>query len=646
MRGGATVRTGAALIVALAGAAGATAALPTLRIDDARVVEGSGGGAWDLYLTVTLSAASLDDVSASWTAVDGSATTPPDYTFVSGGNVFFPGGSGTTVQQIKVTIRSDDVDEWTPAPNTDEAFFVQLSSPMNATIPNGRATVTIVDDDRDLPGLQFVSAVADGVAGAGRVRLQWRVPPSKSGAPTDVRVRWNEGSSCSAPATATSTPVAGEFLISSPPLPTLPATVSPAGETQVFEHLGRPLVKHCYALFGVYTPGGTTTEKAEISATPFDSAAPNPVAWTYSTGFPDVLPPTVGETAIYTVSTDGVVHAMTRGEAGGEWPAGWNPVGLGRPAHGRSPIVPLPYGQRLLVGTEVGEVHAVNGESGAIAWSRSSRFGSTQLLYGTGAAQATPAGMFTSFGGSNDLILVGTNATSNNRFHMLDPVTGLDRSPYYAPGSMGGVAAMAAVDYPPGNRVYFLANSTTSTVFALNLGIAGVPAFSLAAGFPLNLGIAATGSPVLRGGRIYFPVNTDLALYRLSDATYRSMSVGDGPIKGFIFPDRRNTNLYFSTNGKVWGFKDTLDTEPPPFGFLWSVTVQSPSMVLHWTGTDYLYVGGGDGYLYQIDVSSGATRSVLLEASKQIGAPSLDGPNGLVLVGSSTGVVYAVRVPF
>ena len=82
---------------------------------------------------------------------------------------------------------------------------------------------------------------------------------------------------------------------------------------------------------------------------------------------------------------------------------------------------------------------------------------------------------------------------------------------------------------------------------------------------------------------------------------------------------------------------------------LWSpISVQDPSIPLQMPGTDHLWVGDGQGRLHQIDVSAGNIKATLtLDADQaQIGAPSLDGPNGILIVGSDSGVIYAVRVPF
>jgi hypothetical protein len=639
-------RATAVLSVVLAGTATARAQTPTMTIADIRVVEGSGGGVADYQITVTLSAASAFPVDVSWSAVNGSAagaSTPgPGVDFINAGS--FGSGAvhfdpGATSQPITIRVVKDDAIEWSPTLQLDEAFFVDLGPPVNATIRKGRGTVTLLDDDRSEPGLQFVSAVSDGTATAGRNRLQWRVPPAPV-PPADILVAWNSGSSnCVPPVDAQPASAQGQRLISLDGLP-----VGAPGQTQIWAHLeeavGVPLVpnkRYCYALFTVYSPGPTpTTERVTIQATPFDAGGF--VKWSYATGSPDVVPPTVGTDAVYTVSTDGVVHAMGRGDLGGPWPTVWNPVALGKPAHNRSPIVPLPAGSRFFVGTESGEVHAVDGKNGA-----------SQLPH-LGGVQATPAGLFKTWGGQNDMMLVGTNATAGaNAFVALDPANGFTL-PSYTSAAMGGVKGMAVVDYG-GNRTFFLTSASSATLYSLGLGAPGAPSLTLSVLYPKAYG-GASGSAVLRGDRLYFGTDdANLRALRLGDGALGTLGSGDGPVKGFVFPDRRNGNLYFSTNGKVQAFQDDLSPSGPALTALWSVNdIPNPSIVLHRPGTDLLYVGGGDGRLYEINVADadpqGTKKVVLLEAGAQIGAPSLDGPNNLVHVGSSTGVLYAVRVPF
>jgi chitinase len=74
--------------------------------------------------------------TANGTAVAGSRG---DYTATSGTLRFNP---GETVKTIAVAVRNDSLVE------RDETFFVNLSQPTAASIQTGRATGTILDDDR------------------------------------------------------------------------------------------------------------------------------------------------------------------------------------------------------------------------------------------------------------------------------------------------------------------------------------------------------------------------------------------------------------------------------------------------------------------------------------------------------------------
>ena len=119
-----------------------------------------------------------------------------------------------------------------------------------------------------------------------------------------------------------------------------------------------------------------------------------------------------------------------------------------------------------------------------------------------------------------------------------------------------------------------------------------------------------------------------------------------GGVKGFIFADRLSQALYFSTTTKVWAVRDDGTA---PFE-LWSTTaVPSPSTLafLELGGAGYLFVGGGDGRLYQLDAGTGTqVKSVQLGGpGDAIGAPTLDVLNSMAYVGSTAGVVYAVKVP-
>jgi hypothetical protein len=108
-----------------------------LAVSDASVWEGNNG--WSqVAVAVTLSSGSSQAITVSYRTVDGTAKAKEDYTATSGTLTFQPGETSRT---ISVSIKGDRKRE------ADENFFVQLSNAVGATIGDGSATVTILNDD-------------------------------------------------------------------------------------------------------------------------------------------------------------------------------------------------------------------------------------------------------------------------------------------------------------------------------------------------------------------------------------------------------------------------------------------------------------------------------------------------------------------
>jgi trimeric autotransporter adhesin len=127
-------------------------ALPTLSINDVSIAEGNSG-TQTLTFTVTRTGATASSVTFAYATANGTATIAnADYIAASGmGSIPSGGASGSTT--INVTINSDTQFEG------DETFFVNISSPTNATISDGQGIGTIVNDDPAPPqipvSLQF-----------------------------------------------------------------------------------------------------------------------------------------------------------------------------------------------------------------------------------------------------------------------------------------------------------------------------------------------------------------------------------------------------------------------------------------------------------------------------------------------------------
>ncbi|WP_414647019.1 autotransporter domain-containing protein [Comamonas sp. UBA7840] len=142
-------------------------AIPSLSISDVTQNEGnSGGAAFNFTVTLTSASASASAVTVNYATSNGSATAPSDYTATSGALTFAP---GQITQTVTVQVNGDTTVE------PDETFFVNLSSPFNATLGKSQGVATIVNDDNALsvsaPNKTVsvaagAEAVVDVVAGA------------------------------------------------------------------------------------------------------------------------------------------------------------------------------------------------------------------------------------------------------------------------------------------------------------------------------------------------------------------------------------------------------------------------------------------------------------------------------------------------
>ncbi len=152
VNGDTTVESNETFFVNLSGPSGATIAdgqgqgtitnddsapVGSLTVGDVSVTEGNSGTV-NARFTVTLSGASSSAITVAYATANGTATAGTDYVAKSGTLTF---AAGTTQQFVDVAVNGDTTVE------SNETFFVNLSSPSGATIADGQGQGTIVNDD-------------------------------------------------------------------------------------------------------------------------------------------------------------------------------------------------------------------------------------------------------------------------------------------------------------------------------------------------------------------------------------------------------------------------------------------------------------------------------------------------------------------
>jgi hypothetical protein len=123
----------------------------------ASITEGNTGSN-NVAVNVTLSQSHAESVWVNYATSDGTAVAGSDYLKTTGTLQFYP---GTVTKTIYVPVLGDTVGEKT------ELFYVDISAPLNATLTDTRATVSIVNDDA---ASQVFTSAADfgaGTVGAG-----------------------------------------------------------------------------------------------------------------------------------------------------------------------------------------------------------------------------------------------------------------------------------------------------------------------------------------------------------------------------------------------------------------------------------------------------------------------------------------------
>jgi len=387
-----------------------------------------------------------------------------------------------------------------------------------------------------------------------------------------------------------------------------------------------------------------------VTGRPFDTSGAS--KWAYTTGATSLSPSGIlpGD-ANFSTSNDRNLHSTRAGSSGGTWPPGWQPAGMNAPSEGRPIVVTLPsttvFGVSTLAfaGSQDGRIYLFDSTNGTTLW-RSDILGD--------AVQASPSADLIDFGGSHDLVLVGSRSPSgDSRFYGLRLADGATRWTFDNGGGNNGIgiiSSQAFVDY--GNdRVFFTSRrkpeGSCDTVWCLDFqATSATKRWSFDAG-------DIDAAPNLRNGVLYVG-NTAGQIFALDAVTGAELwstpySTGDGAVRGYVWVDTVNqTNyLYFSTFSLVHALIDNGSSVSTLFG---AVGVPDPSPVMIIDDDLYVVSSQSNGSILRLDKNLG----ILLGSEiigdpavpKALGVPAFDGSVGQIIIGTEDGRIYAVSGGF
>jgi serine protease len=156
---------------------------PTLSINDLSVAEGNSGTK-NVTFTITLSQNPASTVTVTAATANGNAAAPTDYsTRAPAVQTFSPGGALT--KAFNVTVRGDTTVE------KNEYFYVNLTSPTNATIFDSQGKANLINDDG--PNLR-IADVSTTEGNSGTKTLTFTVStPTASGSNITYTVATSNG---------------------------------------------------------------------------------------------------------------------------------------------------------------------------------------------------------------------------------------------------------------------------------------------------------------------------------------------------------------------------------------------------------------------------------------------------------------------
>jgi hypothetical protein len=401
---------------------------------------------------------------------------------------------------------------------------------------------------------------------------------------------------------------------------------------------------YTYAL-GDTPPNGIWGEpKARTGANPL---------WCYSTGLPNTLQPVTSlGVAVYGAGNLGAITANVTDTANvnNDGTEKFRPVSVGAPVQSRFLLSALAgnSGTYAVVGDQNGRVTAINAATGAVLWVANGGAPLGDRIQGQPIAQLASRAnaAYLAVHAGRDLIFVGTrNTATPNKVYALSSING-QVVWTYAPGDLGMINGGFMVDYEY-NRL-FVASRGAGSLRVLSSVTGQEVAPPLTSRF--NLGDIDTG--VVRDFGYIGPSTDDSAVVVNAAGTVTAInivtlvqrwSVSVGATSTFV-TTTGDGFIASVTSGSVQRWR--APTPGPAPVLMWSAAVPSPSGVRIDFVRQKIFTGGSDGYLYELDVVTGAARQFPVDVGQAVGTPTIDTAVDRLHVGSLDGRLCSFALPF
>ncbi len=394
----------------------------------------------------------------------------------------------------------------------------------------------------------------------------------------------------------------------------------------------------------------------EVSAVP-SATAPYKAAWVFNTLAGSLSSPGVDPGASVVTASNSLMFDLNPQTGAPVAP----PIGIGGAVSGRPVLIDGPddsIGHNVAyVPAQDNFVYAANTDTGVLDWVVNPS--NAPFVASAGIQAKLFSGVTYTLG--QDLVVVGTHnagSTSANQILGLNANTGA--TVWTVTGNSGLVPALdimnsaPSVDYVHG-AIWVASRSNGGTsqpsLWKLNPNT-GTVLFSASLG-PIDY------SPTLapQSDVLFVSVNGGAltAIDPITGSTLGSINPGDGGVKNSaaVATSVMPYTVVFTTNTQVWSYQFSCVTNPclpggGTFTKLWGGTaVNNPSAPLTYFGLTKVYVGGGDGKIHELNLSTGVdAKQRLLNTSVTVGDVGIDTVLSLALASASDGRCYAFAIPF